>query len=191
MADRASTIALICQSLSDGGPEAAAQIIRRDYPFAPQPATKRSYGPAQALSVFVRDGFIDRYSGARLILPPVLHIIHVSCPNVFPHHPAWRTDATHPAFNDLAATIDHVVPITRGGADNDSNWVTTSMVRNFAKSNFSLDELGWVLHPPGRFEAWDGLLRWYVSFVQGKPGLRRSSAIGRWFKAAESALAAA
>ena len=189
MPDNSAVIAQVCTTLAENGPDAAEQILRHEYPFAPQASAKRTYGPAQAVPVFVRDGFIDRYSGARLVFPPVLHIIHVSCPDAFPHHPAWRTDATHPAFNELAATIDHLVPITLGGADHESNWVTTSMARNFAKSNFSLEQLGWELRPPGSFQIWDGLLRWYISYVTPRPILRRSSTIGRWFKSATNALA--
>ena len=40
-------------------------------------------------------------------------------------------------------TIDHVIPVARGGADDESNVVTTSMLRNSAKSNWLLDEVGW------------------------------------------------
>lgn len=188
MPDRSAVIAHVCQSLELDGPGGAASVIRQEWPFVPPAATKRVYGPAEALRVFVRDGFVDRYSGARLVFPPVLHIIHRACPDVFPHHPAWRTDATHPAFNELAATIDHVIPVTLGGRDDESNWVTTSMARNFAKSNFTLQELGWELRPPGDLQQWDGMLAWYVSYVARRSEVRRSSAIGRWFKAARLAL---
>jgi hypothetical protein len=82
-----------------------------------------------------------------------------------------------------------LTPVTAGGADEPANWVTTSMARNFAKSNFSLEELGWRLHPPGNIAEWDSLLNWYVAFLRQQPQLRRKSAIGRWFTAAERALA--
>lgn len=180
----------MCRALSSEGPARAADIIQAEYPFIPHHATKRTCRPVDVVPVFVRDGFIDRYSGARLVFPPVLHLIHTLCPEAFPHHPAWRTEATHPAFNALAATIDHVVPVTMGGVDDPSNWVTTSMARNFAKSNFSLDELGWALHGPGDMSAWDGLIGWYVSFLRDQPELRKRPAIGRWFKAAARTVSA-
>ncbi|MFF0818704.1 HNH endonuclease [Rhodococcus sp. NPDC003318] len=49
---------------------------------------------------------------------------------------------THFAYWELFPTIDHIVPVTRGGADDESNWVTTSMLRNSAKAHWTLDELG-------------------------------------------------
>ena len=36
------------------------------------------------------------------------------------------------------------------------------MLRNGAKGNWLLEELGWSLHPPGDMESWDGLLGWFV-----------------------------
>jgi HNH endonuclease len=64
-------------------------------------------------------------------------------------HEILRHLLAPPAFWEVGATIDHVVPVTRGGADDESNWVTTSMARNSAKMNWTLEELGWTLHPPG------------------------------------------
>jgi hypothetical protein len=57
---------------------------------------------------------------------------------------------------------DHILPVSRGGTDDESNWVTTSMLRNSAKANFTLAELGWSLYPPGDMKDWDGLLGWFV-----------------------------
>ena len=65
---------------------------------------------------------------------------------------------THMIYWELFPTVDHVVPIARGGGDDESNWVTTSMLHNSAKSNWKLEELGWQLLPAGDIEQWDGLL---------------------------------
>jgi hypothetical protein len=45
---------------------------------------------------------------------------------------------THIIYWALFPTIDHVVPVAREGPDEDKNWVTTSMLRNAAKSNWTL-----------------------------------------------------
>ncbi len=119
----------------------------------------------ESTRVFVRDGFLDRYTGERLIFPPVLRVLSIVLPDKFPYHPNWKTVVTHPAFWKVGATIDHVVPVTRGGADDESNWVTTSMARNSAKMNWTLEELGWTLHPPGNFGEWDGLLHWFLEYT--------------------------
>jgi hypothetical protein len=58
----------------------------------------------------------------------------------------WKTDSCHFAFYELFPTIDHVVPISRGGEDEARNRVCTSMLRNAAKANFTIEELGWRMH---------------------------------------------
>jgi hypothetical protein len=149
---------------------------------------KRRYGPRESARVFVRDGFIDRYSGQCLVFPPVLRLISVALPGEFPFHPGWKTDVTYPAYNALGATVDHLVPVTRGGRDDESNWVTTSMARNFAKMNSTLEEIGWALHPGGRLEDWDGLLGWFLDYADAHADLVRSGSLRQWHVAAQAAL---
>lgn len=91
--------------------------------------------------VFTRDGFVDRYSGDLLVFPGTLRLLAKLLPHEFPFHSNWKADACHPAFWQLFPTIDHVVPVSRGGADADSNWMSTSMLRNSAKANLTLEEL--------------------------------------------------
>lgn len=162
----------------------AVEILNRGYPFAPLPATKRRYGPVEATAVFVRDGFIDRYSGERLVFPPVLRILSTKMPVAFPYHPNWKSNVTHSSFWELGATIDHLVPVTRGGKDEEENWITTSMARNSAKMNWSLDDLGWAIHPPGDFREWDGLLHWFIEYTAEYPEVCSNSALKQWRRAA-------
>jgi hypothetical protein len=42
-------------------------ILRKRYPFVPLANVGRRYSVGQMLGVFVRDGFVDRYSGVRLV----------------------------------------------------------------------------------------------------------------------------
>ena len=84
------------------------------------------------------DGFVDRYTVARLALPAALRTLSILLPDEFPFHPSCKMEITHPAYWELYATIDHVVPVTRGGADDLSNWVTTSQARNSAKDVVSV-----------------------------------------------------
>ena len=99
-------------------------------------------------------------------------------PNEFPFHPNWKTDLTHPSYWEVGATVDHVVPVTRGGADDESNWVTTSMARNSAKMNWTLNELGWTVHPPGDIKHWDGLIRWFLDYTSAHPSTLTTSIKG-------------
>ena len=76
---------------------------------------------------------------------------------------------THIAYMELIPTIDHIFPVSRGGEDNEENWVTTSMKKNAIKSNWTLDELGWDLYPAGNIDKWDGLTKLFVSAVEKHP----------------------
>ena len=189
--ERTATIAAVCSALAAGAPDDAKSVLKRDYPFAPEQITSRKYGPLESTRVFIRDGFRDRYTGERLVFPPVFRALSLALPEEFPFHPNWKTDVTHPAYWEVGATVDHLMPVTRGGADDESNWVTTSMARNSAKMNWTLSELGWQLQPPGDIRAWDGLMRWFVEWTATHPEvLTLGGSVRGWRKAATVALAA-
>ena len=184
---KAQIVASVCAALRDDTVEAAATILDRDYPFAPEALSKRRFRPLDYTRVFIRDGFLDRYTGDRLVFPPVLRMLSHALPERFPYHPNWKTQATHPAYWEIGATIDHLVPITRGGADEPSNWVTTSMARNSAKMNWMVSELGWELRPPGDFRQWDGLLRWCLQYAADHPRAIGDSGMRQWLRAGAAA----
>lgn len=182
------SLVAVCRSLSASKPLQAAAILSEYYPFTSLPATTRRYGPRESTAVFVRDGFIDRYSGRPLIFPPVLRLVSKSLPSDFPFHPNWKMEVTHPAYWEVGATVDHLHPVTRGGKDELSNWVTTSMARNSAKMNWTLEQLGWELHPPGDFSEWDGLLNWFLEYADQHQELVGGSSLRQWHRAARQAL---
>ena len=97
MEDRVNIIKIICEALSSGDTADASEIARRQYPFLPPPTATRKFTEMQALRVFFRDGFIDRYSGNRLLFPPVLRLLSVMLPDAFPFHRNWKMNKTHPA----------------------------------------------------------------------------------------------
>lgn len=137
--------------------------------------------------IFVRDGFIDRYKGTRLIFPPVLRLLSHYLPDEFPYHKNWKVSATHPAYWELCPTIDHVVPVARGGSDDESNCVSCSMLTNSAKSAWTLAELGWQLQPAGDMAEWDGMMGWFIEQVRRHPELltegSTASYLKRWYGA--------
>jgi 5-methylcytosine-specific restriction endonuclease McrA len=186
-ADRSSILSSVCAALESGDRAAAAQHLRQDYPFEPVAAVERKYGELEATRVFLRDGFIDRYAGTRLVFPGALRVLSVELPVEFPFQSNWKMSETHEAFWELSPTVDHIVPVSRGGRDDETNWVTTSMRRNSAKSNWTLEELGWVLSPPGSLSDWDGLTSWFVRYVAANPALLKVGLIARWNRAAVDA----
>ena len=181
--DKADIIKAICDGV-DGGDDATVATALREYPFVPQANAGRDYTELQATRIFIRDGFVDRYSGARLVHPAVLRVLSKLLPRDFPFHPNWKMTDTHPAYWELVPTVDHIAPVARGGADSEENWVTTSMLRNAAKANWTLEELGWKLLPPGDFSRWDGLTGWLIRYIE-KHGLENQERyVVQWYKAA-------
>lgn len=186
MEDKSSVLDEVCRTLSLSGSNVAAEILRREYPFCPNSPISRKYGPFESTKIFARDGFVDRYSGLRLIFPPVLRLLSFMMPDEFPYQLHWKTEVTHPAYYELSATIDHLVPVSRGGNNEESNLVSTSMTRNSAKGNWTLEDLGWTLHAPGDIREWDGLIGWFIDFTETHPELCEKSWIRSWLRAAKS-----
>jgi hypothetical protein len=185
--DRSQIIAEVCHIVGQNR-EAARRLVRDVYPLAKFVQSKRVYTAIDCTRVFIRDGFIDRYSGQSLVFPGTLRLLSVLLPEEFPFHPNWRMDLTHPAFWELFPTIDHVVPVARGGADTEENWVTTSQLRNSAKANWTLEELSWKLVPPGSIKEWDGLSQWFVNFIEEHEGLVGNNYLRTWLRAARACL---
>ena len=186
----------VCNRIALGDITGASSIVRAKYPFQRVPNVGRKYTEYDSLRVFLRDGFVDRYSGSRLVNPAVLRLLSALLPEDFPAHPNWKHNESHIAYWELFPTIDHLVPVARGGADIAENWVTTSMLRNSAKANALLEEIEWHLYPKGDIDKWDGLTRWIVEYVAASDNLtsltgdakRHVNYILRWVRASKRAL---
>ena len=122
------------------------------------------------------------------MFPGTLRLLARLLPGEFPYHLNWKTDTCHFAFWELSPTIDHVVPVSRGGTDAESNWATTSMLRNGAKANFTLEELGWTMCPPGDLRDWDGLTSWFLVQAEEDPAILGNTFLRRWQMAARAVL---
>lgn len=184
----ADIISCICDSIEKGHLNSGSELIKSYYPFQKVEYRKRTYTKADMLSIFQRDHFIDRYSGEKLIFPPLLRILSILYPEDFPFHTNWRYSECHPAYWDLLCTIDHIVPVTKGGSNHKENLVTTSMKRNSAKANFTLEELDWKLQTLDLAEPWDGKLNWFVKMVNENPALLNVSYIRQWNYAVKKVL---
>ena len=149
--------------------------------------------------MFLRDGFVDRYTGEQLIFPGTLRLVSHLLPTEIPYHPNWKRTESHSLFWDLQATLDHVCPVALGGSDELDNLVSTSMNTNQAKGHRTLKELRWRLQPAGELLDWDGLLVWFMKLTSADPSLldqrtideralREQRALKEWRRAAERAL---
>jgi hypothetical protein len=133
----------------------------------------------------LRDGFVDRYTGQRLIYIGALRLLSYLMPTDFPYHKNGKMDQCHIAYWELIPTIDHIVPISRGGMDHVNNWVTTSMLSNARKANWTLDKLQWSLYPPGNLDDWDGLIGVFLGYVESNKQLLEQNFIKKHYTLAE------
>jgi HNH endonuclease len=76
------------------------------------------------------------------------------------------------------ASVDHVVPVTRGGVHDAANFVTSCWACNLKKSN----EEGWLPRPQCTGVIWDGMLAVFKGLTTTEPdGPER-----RWLKAIDT-----
>jgi len=162
----------------------AKDIIIREYPFVKSETSNRNYSLKQKMEVFMRDGFIDRYSGKRLVIPGILKVLSNYFPDEFPYHPHWKLSECHIAYWELSPTVDHITPICLGGINEESNWVTTSMLNNSIKSNWTLEQVGWDLYNKGDLLKWDGLTNKFIQLVEMDAQLLEDNYINNWYKVA-------
>lgn len=190
--DKHEVIEKICLALLQDEKEKAEKLAKTDYPFCFHPKGQRKITTLQSVELFLRDGFIDRYSGQKLVYPGILRFLSQSMPEAFPYQKNWKMSECHIAYYELMPTVDHVIPVARGGLDDESNWVTTSMLRNSVKSNWTLGELGWHLMPSGDLNNWDGLIQLYVRLFEtlskDQTSLSQEKGLLNWYKIAKKIL---
>jgi 5-methylcytosine-specific restriction endonuclease McrA len=145
--DRTSLLSSICTSLAQNDIPSARRKLTDSWRFTPKEVTKRTVTQAQALDVYFRDKFTCRYCGTKVVFPGTLRLMSILIPEDFPYHPNWKTDKTHPAYWELVASCDHLVPVARGGGSGMDNLVTACYRCNSSKANWTVEELGWGARP--------------------------------------------
>lgn len=189
---RCDVIAHACAFLLQGDRVGAREVIVDQYPldanrrivsgYAGQrsqeahllPGAKRPAGPSvrKLASLHARDGYIDRYTGQRLVSPIVLKLLgHPVGPlsEVIPYHVnEGRGNASngagytcHQAGWEIYASYEHVRPIAVGGTDDLQNLVTSSIDTNFEKGTQTWEPA--VL--AGSLGEWDGLSGWFLQYT--------------------------
>lgn len=92
-----------------------------------------------------------------------------------------KMEECHNAYWEFVPTVDHIYPVALGGADSEENWVTTSMLHNSIKSNWTLEQLRWELKGAGNYEEWDGLTTLFVELVEADSSLLEDAYIKKWY----------
>ena len=110
-------------------------------------------------AIYVRDGWRCRYCGTRVIDRGMRARLHRCLPDVA----RWgaRNAEKHTALAALSASLDHIVPHSRGGTNDEPNLVTACNACQFGRGQWTLAEVGFFdprEYPPV-LDKWDGLTR--------------------------------
>ena len=180
---KADVIVYACLALTDDNINTAKKIIEKGFPFSHYVDDKIKLSETEQLKIFLRDGFIDRYTGKKVFLPVVTNILSQAIPEVFPNHPNWKYTETHQAHALFYATVDKIVPSY--SSSNKSNLVTTSYINKIAKANANLEDLGWKLFSLEEIEEemWDGMMEWFINYVEKHQAFLNDNIIANWYKA--------
>ena len=55
------------------------------------------------------------------------------------------------------------------------------MISNSIKSNYTIEEINWTLHPKGKLVDWDGLTNLFIELVDKNTELLEDSYIKNWY----------
>jgi len=102
---------------------------------------KKDPPPSMVDAVFVRDGYRCRYCHTPVVSGELLKAVHALMGNdSFPRGSTNRSNSG--ILRCFTAVADHVVPHSRGGATNLENLVTACGPCNYAKTHYTLQQLG-------------------------------------------------
>jgi hypothetical protein len=146
----------ICSGLSD---EVHGRTkLTKGIPKEARDTTRMPGKEAQYL-IFRRDGWRCRYCGIKVISTAARRKLVA----IFPEQTKWarKEFERHSSLYAMAASLDHIVPHSRGGKNEPSNFVTACYCCQFGRGNFTLEEVRFnhPLQRPPIVTGWDGLSR--------------------------------
>lgn len=141
-----------------------------DTPAPSSKAAQRMPSRSVEWAIYQRDGYRCRFCGCRVVLRAARDAMRALVPDVI----RWgrRSKDMHGAFFALTATLDHVVPHSRGGTNDTNNLLTTCWPCNFGRNSALIEEMSLLdprLRPPV-LDTWDGLGRMLTPKL--KPAVR-------------------
>ena len=183
---KADVLIHACLALEAGSVDAAKKIIERDFPFSRYVKDERTFTPVEQIKIFMRDGFVDRFTGKRVFLPPVLAVLSKEMPETFPWSSSGDRAKTHQAHEMLSAAVKKVIP--SGSSKDTANLVTVSALNKLSRGNATLADLGQPLLTLDDIASarWDGMTGWFVNYVHEHKALLNDNNIARWYKAIQN-----
>jgi 5-methylcytosine-specific restriction endonuclease McrA len=109
--------------------------------------------------IYQRDGWRCRFCEIRIISPLARRRLVELYPSVARWGRANREK--HHGLSALTATLDHILPHSRGGTNEESNLVAACGMCQFGRGHWTLEEVGFTdpRDRPPIVDAWDGLTR--------------------------------
>lgn len=140
---------------------------------------RESISKHDQLTVFYRDDWMCRYCGEAVFFAQALKLLDSLNPNHGYYHPNGKSGAILPLFQWRWASVDHVVPVTKGGQNRLDNYVTSCRQCNLRLSNdtenrpspnpkrrkdqsLRWDGLAGIYYELGPDDSWKQALRYWV-----------------------------
>lgn len=144
--------------------------------FTPVPEEGRPRMPnaSRAMEVFARDGFRCRFCESKVIVKDAHRVFATFLP--VEARFGSTNDTKHFGLATLTASIDHLVPYSRGGDNSDSNLVTACGPCQYGRNRWTLEEVQ-ILNPfdyPPIVDGWDGLTRLLVMKKRPRSGAQKA-----------------
>jgi len=145
---------------------ASPYVMFRTVPGAPPSIPKaerldvRMPNTQERQALIERDGFHCRFCGIPVIRTEIRQRIRKDYPDAL--YWGGKNSEQHAAFQALWVQYDHLLPHARGGDNDLNNLVITCGPCNYARWNYTLEEVGLAdprLREPVR-SSWDGLERY-------------------------------
>ena len=130
--DKSAVISNITSLLLEGNKMAAQTVICQEYPHEQVEIEKRAYTMAQKMNQFISDGFIDRYSGQKLLNPGILKVLSCYFPEEFPYHPHWKMTHTHIAYWEDVYEYNNPNGTQMMPTHNQYIWLNNSLMRSIS-----------------------------------------------------------
>lgn len=181
---RANVLVHACLALEAGSVDAAKKIIETDFPFSRYIKDEKQLPEAEQMKIFMRDGFVDRFTGKRVFMPAVLVVLGKTMPDVFPYKDThWDRDQTHQAHEMFTAAVKKIIP--SASAKYERNLVTVSYLTKLSRGNATIEDLGQRLLTLEEIEnlRWDGMTDWFVRYVDEHRDLLANTMINKWYTA--------
>jgi hypothetical protein len=103
-----------------------------------------------------------------MFFPPTLKMLERRCPGHSYYHPGGRAGMMLPLFRWSWASVDHVIPVTAGGNNEDENLVAACWWCNLKKGNASPAEQYQLCDVSNELRAlcWDGMCSVYLKLAE-------------------------